>query len=87
MKIDIIFSKYDFRFDIKLDLNQIILLYSIFLTFIVYNYNTLIMNIYKSIGRLSAFRFSTSVIEILNKFDEDYYVKNFLNTFNSTGFP
>lgn len=51
------------------------------------NYNTLIMNIYKSIGRLSAFRFSTSVIEILNKFDEDYYVKNFLETFNSTGFP
>ncbi|CAK56032.1 unnamed protein product (macronuclear) [Paramecium tetraurelia] len=45
------------------------------------------MNIYKSIGRLSAFRFSTSVIEILNKFDEEYYVKNYLNTFTSTGFP
>lgn len=40
------------------------------------------MNIYKSVGKIVRYRFSTSAADIFNKFNEEYYVKNYLNTFN-----
>ncbi|CAD8052520.1 unnamed protein product [Paramecium sonneborni] len=71
----------------SLDLNEKQIYIYLFLNFIVYKIQYINMIFYKSLGKVPIFRFSTSVIEILNKFDEDYYVNNYLNTFNSTGFP
>ncbi|CAD8072648.1 unnamed protein product [Paramecium sonneborni] len=40
------------------------------------------MNIYKTLGKVNCFGFSTSATSILNKFGQTYYINNYENTFN-----
>ncbi|CAD8153918.1 unnamed protein product [Paramecium pentaurelia] len=40
------------------------------------------MNIYKTLGKVNCFQFSTSATSILNKFGQNYYIKNYGNTYN-----
>ncbi|CAD8149575.1 unnamed protein product [Paramecium octaurelia] len=40
------------------------------------------MNIYKTLGKVNCFQFSTQATSILNKLGQNYYINNYGNTFN-----